>query len=215
MGTLISYRVGLIWAAKRHPMVLNPFAAMEGQIHSSASHIDSYFSDIDSALDNGSEVKEAVAKGVIRPVMRRLISSSRTLGFQHAAAISKKRMPILYGREVSDIADRRAKRVDKMMRKTTRRRLKNTPDSDYILGKSRALAASQYEASRSYFRGVKDALSGSGLGKRWITTAMESCEDCLANEDEGTIGVDEQFQSGDLYPAAHLNCPCSVEVVRI
>lgn len=201
--------------AARHPMVFSPYTSLESQIKAAASGISSYFDEIDSALDKGARIKKAVTKEKIEPVMRRLITSSRLLGYQHASAISKKKMPALYGKEIKDVATRRAAKVDKLMRRTTRRVLKNSPESEYILSGERGLAAARFEASRAYFRGMRDALAGSGLGKAWNTAGGDSCEDCLDNEDDGVIGVDEMFSSGDFYPGIHLNCSCFITLSRL
>ncbi|MDE2099972.1 MAG: hypothetical protein KGL39_22150 [Patescibacteria group bacterium] len=202
-------------AAKKNPYVFSSHAAMSANIKAAAGQVGDYFDEIDSSLDKGSKIKKAVVRDKVAPPMRRLIVAARLNGFHAGAQVSKKVMPSLYGRDIRDAADRRSQKVDKLIRQATRRWLKVTPDSDYVLSGSRALAAAQYEAARAYFRGVKDALAGSGWGKQWITASNESCEDCMDNEDEGAIPVDQMFSSGDFYPAAHLHCMCMIEAVRL
>ena len=50
------------------------------------------------------------------------------------------------------------------------------------------------------------------VGKEWLTGG-DACDDCQGNEDEGMIGLDEDFQSGDDAPTAHPNCECSLQPV--
>lgn len=54
-----------------------------------------------------------------------------------------------------------------------------------------------------------------GGGKRWITSAAESCEDCIENESQGLIDVYDAFSSGDAWPAAHVNCSCYTTVSKM
>jgi|SRR5581483_3118102 len=198
-----------------NPLILSPHSSMASQIKAAAGGLSSYFDEIDSSLDKGKGIKQSIVKDKVAPIMRRLVVSSRMLGYSHAAKVSKKSMPALYGKDVRAGAEKRGAKVDKLMRRTTKRTLKNVPDSEYILSASRALAAAEYEASRAYFRGVRDALAGSGMGKSWVTASGESCEDCLGNEDEDVIGVDEMFSSGHFYPAAHLHCACFIQLRKV
>ena len=52
--------------------------------------------------------------------------------------------------------------------------------------------------------------SGVVVGKQWITSQDEGCPECQANMDEGVIGLDEAFESGDTEPPAHPNCECDI-----
>jgi hypothetical protein len=50
--------------------------------------------------------------------------------------------------------------------------------------------------------------------KVWIAGGSPAlCDDCLENQAQGAIPIDEEFQSGDLVPPAHPNCYCSVAYV--
>lgn len=54
--------------------------------------------------------------------------------------------------------------------------------------------------------GMKEARdAGVKLGKFWIPDD-QACDDCLANADDGVIGLDEDFSSGDDAPLAHPRC---------
>ena len=45
--------------------------------------------------------------------------------------------------------------------------------------------------------------------KEWVTDLSSNvCETCVGNEEQGPIGIEEEFISGDLTPTAHPNCAC-------
>ena len=51
--------------------------------------------------------------------------------------------------------------------------------------------------------------SGVVTKKGWSTSNEESvCEICAANEEQGAIGIDDEFSSGDQCPIAHPRCMC-------
>ncbi len=53
--------------------------------------------------------------------------------------------------------------------------------------------------------------SGVATGKEWATAGDDLVEEeCQANEDQGPIGLDEDFDSGDDAPPAHPNCRCAI-----
>ena len=196
-------------------LVFNPHLLLGNQISSAASSLSSYFDGIDSSLDKGLSVGDAVTPDQVRSAMQRLIHTSRLSGFQHAAKYTKKPMPALYGRKIAKSAQKRASNVDRFMVGSTKNWLNNTPDSEYVLSSERGLRAARYEANRAYYRGFMDAMSGSGFRKAWNTTSEEPCGECEDNSEQGYIDVDDQFQSGDPYPLAHLNCvlgDCEVAV---
>lgn len=190
--------------------VFNPYLNLKGHIKTASKSLSAVLSEIDSRLDQGKGRKSAVnhVDGDIRSVMQKHLATARMEGFQHAAKISKVSMPVLYGKQIGDAASKRAGRVNDWMLDTTRRTLKRTPDSQYILSPERALNVAQFETGRAYFRGVRDGLKKSGYRKGWITGEGDSCPNCLLAEDEGLIPVAAVFDSGDWGPPAHLNCPC-------
>jgi hypothetical protein len=51
-----------------------------------------------------------------------------------------------------------------------------------------------------------------GLDKRWLD-APNACPICQANTQEGVIGIDQDFASGDSTPPAHPNCRCALALV--
>lgn len=206
----------LISAAK--PLIYNPHAQMDEAIRAAADSVAGVFDEIDAAYTKkGKSIKDSLqgSKAQVQRIMHRAIATSRIRGFQQAAAVSKKHMPLLYGHTIRADAESRAAEVGKLMRRTTKRGLNNNPDSDFLLSKDRAVSAARYEAGNSYFKGVRDAFQGNkDYLKAWITSAAESCEDCLDNESDGPIGMDEDFQSGHYFPLAHNNCSCYAGLVR-
>lgn len=195
-----------IRAAKK--LIYNPYAQLDGSIKLAAHSVSGIFSEIDSALDMGKGIVGTVNAKDLTPVIHRVVASARLNGFVQGAKYSKAKLPGNYGKVIREAAELRAGKVSKQMKRTSKRVLKETPDSPYVLSKERALAAMQYEAAVSYFEGVKDAFQGGGWGKAWITAAGESCDDCMDNEGQGAIHVDEEFSSGHHSPPAHNNCMC-------
>lgn len=189
-------------------LVYNPHAALSSQIASAAKSIEALFSEIDSSLDKGKTVKEAVRGRKVTATMHRVIASARLHGFLHASQHSKKLMPSDYGNVIRGEAEKRAARVNRLMRRTSKRVLRSSPDSQYVLSKDRAIAAVRYEAGNAYFQGMKDGFRGTGFKKRWVTTSQDPCDECSENESDGPLGIDEVFSSGDDSPLLHLRCQC-------
>lgn len=173
----------------------------------------SHLQAVDSRLQDGVALSKAVNGLKIKSSMDVLISASRLKGFQQASTISGAMMPVDYGKEIAAAAADRATEVDKMMARTTKRRLNNDLDNEYVLSAERSLAASAYESAKGYYQGVSDALAGYGdvgLLKQWFTTSDNPCPECEDAEDDGPIDVDDTFSNGLDYPLAHLNCQCFV-----
>lgn len=54
------------------------------------------------------------------------------------------------------------------------------------------------------------AANGVKVMKGWSTSGDNPCQDCQDNEDEGSIPLGQDFQSGDDAPPAHPNCRCVI-----
>lgn len=67
------------------------------------------------------------------------------------------------------------------------------------------------EASLESYRGARDE-AGVKVKKEWLL-APDPCPICEANNEQGAIDLDDNFQSGDATPPAHPNCRCSVSPV--
>jgi hypothetical protein len=74
---------------------------------------------------------------------------------------------------------------------------------------TRAGLIAQTEAVDAYNYGRSETARAVGLDeKSWETESDEPCETCLANEAQGWIDIDDDFDSGDSEPTAHPNCEC-------
>ncbi len=47
--------------------------------------------------------------------------------------------------------------------------------------------------------------------KSWVAAGASPCNSCLANQEQGFIGVDYKFQSGHLSPLGHPGCKCYLQ----
>lgn len=80
----------------------------------------------------------------------------------------------------------------------------------------RADLIASYELGTALEEGNMSAWRDSGVvtGKEWITADDEIVsDDCQMNAAQGVIGLEEEFQSGDMNPLAHPGCRCSVAPV--
>lgn len=67
------------------------------------------------------------------------------------------------------------------------------------------------ELNNAWSQGLlESAQQNSHTMKRWDTDG-EACDICVANEEQGWIPIDDEFQSGDDAPTAHPRCDCSLE----
>jgi ABC-type transporter Mla subunit MlaD len=75
----------------------------------------------------------------------------------------------------------------------------------------RADLIAQTETADAYNAGRSETAAALGYGeKSWETESGDPCPECVANEAQGWIPMDEDFQSGDDAPTAHPNCLCVV-----
>lgn len=78
----------------------------------------------------------------------------------------------------------------------------------------RAYMIARTELNSAFSQAALMKLEALGIQyKRWIL-GPNPCEICEDNADEGVIGVDEEFPSGDMAPPAHPNCACAVTGAR-
>lgn len=108
---------------------------------------------------------------------------------------------------------------------TTRRELRNlesqafedgwTPDElataimDLIDDPARAEMIARTELANAQIEGSLAEWRESEVvtGKVWLV-AEDPCDICTENADDGVIGIDDSFSSGDDAPGAHPNCYC-------
>jgi hypothetical protein len=84
-------------------------------------------------------------------------------------------------------------------------------DNDQIKRQPELIDTTETDAAKWFGQTKGHEAKGDGAYKMW--TALDPCEECAANEDEGPIPVGEEFQSGDYAPPAHPNCTCDLEYV--
>lgn len=83
-------------------------------------------------------------------------------------------------------------------------------------GEDRAELIAEYEVGTANSAGALEGYKSARdigvpiVGKRWLTVGDEHVDNdiCKMNEDQGTIGVDEEFQSGHMHPLGHPRCRC-------
>ncbi len=89
--------------------------------------------------------------------------------------------------------------------------LANKLEENYAFSDSRAETIARTEIARADQEGSMKAYRASGVvhNKAWLL-AEEPCAICEENENDGIIGIDELFSSGDDAAPAHPNCECTV-----
>ena len=77
----------------------------------------------------------------------------------------------------------------------------------------RAATIVRTESAKTYAQAEHiTAVKNGASHKKWQTCDDDRVSDeCMANEDEGTIGVEESFVSGASIPPQHPNCRCVIE----
>jgi hypothetical protein len=129
-----------------------------------------------------------------------------------------------------DYADTQAAELVKGISETTRDRL-NTLVSDAIesgqsvaelksaiveseaFSPARAELIARTEIGNAHMAGALDGAKASGfeMTKEWIRGSEEfDCDICGPNEEQGPIGLDEEFDSGDDAPLGHPGCACDL-----
>ncbi len=77
------------------------------------------------------------------------------------------------------------------------------------LSKSRADMIARTESAQAMGSANYATASENGAQtKQWVAAGGSDDEICGGNADEGFIGIDEEFQSGDMYEPGHPNCEC-------
>jgi hypothetical protein len=203
------------------PLLFAPRIALKSNIRLATQRIANQFDSIGAAVNRGVPLSQATTVDQFEATLRNLLSSSRLAGFTAGAKYSEVAMPTNYGKIVHSMASKRARNASGLMARTTRKLYKSLSDirdarERFVLSGERASRAASYEAATAYNRGLLDAFQNEPLwGKMWVTSSNEPCEDCQDNEDQGTIGFDEAFDSGDDAPPIHLNCQCYLGVERL
>lgn len=80
---------------------------------------------------------------------------------------------------------------------------------------SRAEMIAKTELADAYNSAMlESAREAGGMLKTWNAEGPAPCPICVANEDEGAIPLEQEFQSGDDAPPQHPRCMCSVGFVK-
>jgi hypothetical protein len=81
----------------------------------------------------------------------------------------------------------------------------------YTFSNSRALMISRTEVALAHGKAGDIAARDSGrIGQKEWLASSDACDDCIPNQDQGPIELEEDFDSGDSAPPAHPNCRCSI-----
>ncbi len=76
---------------------------------------------------------------------------------------------------------------------------------------TRAGLIAQTEVNDAYNHGRVELANEAGFDEKAWDPDGEACEEiCQPNVDQGWIGIDDDFDSGDDAPPAHPNCDCSI-----
>lgn len=76
----------------------------------------------------------------------------------------------------------------------------------------RARMIAQIELNDAYNQSLMHFADASGAEEKWWETDANPCAICIANELQGRIPIDEDFDSGDDAPTAHPFCQCSLGI---
>lgn len=87
-------------------------------------------------------------------------------------------------------------------------------EKSFAFSEARARMIARTESLRAANGGTRRALDrakdmGINVKKVWLA-APDSCDECLDNEDDGALDLDDDFSTGDDAPPAHPNCRCSL-----
>jgi hypothetical protein len=107
---------------------------------------------------------------------------------------------------------------DKKLENATIQEIADVIAEDDSLGYSdyRSLTIANTETCRAMGQGNYQGMVQNGVQtKYWVTAGSHPCEICQANEDEGSIPVDQAFSSGDMYEPAHPNDECYTQADEI
>ena len=83
--------------------------------------------------------------------------------------------------------------------------------------RSRAEMIARTETSEALSQASLDSMSDMGIeGKEWVTAGDALVSDeCLGNEAEGVIPVNQEFSGGVMAPPQHPDCRCTVAPARL
>ena len=94
------------------------------------------------------------------------------------------------------------------------RDIRNTFD---LMTKHRSQLIARTETASALSAASLDTMADMGIdGKEWVTAGDDNVsDDCLANEAEGVIPVNQAFSGGVMAPPQHPDCRCTVAPARL
>lgn len=82
------------------------------------------------------------------------------------------------------------------------------------MSSSRAFTIASTEMNRAFSLAAMDGFDASGIEYKQIVLSPEACPVCVDNAADDPLPVDEEYDSGDLYPPFHPNCRCAITGAR-
>ena len=135
-------------------------------------------------------------------------------------AYNKAAIDVRMSTSLSDLRDLRndtldmGKRAASLMSKSSEKPLEihSGMSKVRVASKLRAEFASNYQLRLAYYIGtVRGWQLNKNSQKGWLLSSSHDLDDtCDDNENQGLISVFDFFQSGDMYPPAHLGCVCNL-----
>lgn len=189
-----------------------PLLSLRGSIGRASDDIEDAFDVMYDAYEAEQSVAGALAKGHtgMMSAFTTLIGQSLSKGFKAGAKISGSS----HTPNFTTLAQAQARRVVGQMGNASSKWMHSGGSDGFVFSRDRAERAAKYTAAEAFFNGMAKAFAGSDeeFEKAWITTSDDPCDDCLENEDEGFIPMEEDFSSGHYAPLLHPNCQCYLEV---
>lgn len=102
---------------------------------------------------------------------------------------------------------------DALERGATASELAREIENDFSFSPERADVIARTELSAARMAGGVESMAEAGVKtKEWLIDASGHDKDdvCDDNADDGPIGIEEPFSSGDFAPPAHPNCNCGI-----
>jgi len=198
-------------------LLMSPWKSLRLHIGMATHDLNDYFDSIDSVLDY-KVMKDAMSlpglKQKLNNSISKLVQAALIRGYDDGGSLVGRKAGSFYIADAKARASYRAQEISDQMNLTTKKWLAADPHNEFALSGQRAERAARYEAARGYYQGMMDATMGEGLLKSWVCLGDDPCEDCLANEEDSPIAMEEVFQSGDYAPLAHLSCNCVIDLSR-
>lgn len=192
-----------------------PLLRLRPFIGSAEDGIEESFDAMYEAYESSGSVAGALTKGHagLIDAFTTLIGAALQRGYRDGARLSG----IDDVPDFDKLAAKQAAKVARQMHSTTKGWVKKGGSDGFVFSSDRAERAAKYTGAEAYFNGMALAFKDSEdeFEKCWVTTSDDPCDDCLDNEDEEWIPMEEDFPSGHYAPLLHPNCQCYLKVRRV